>query len=98
MLELADYVTPSKDWDKYENERKQYYAIMKERNSYRDELARSFSEKNKNHEIEKAKKNNKFENPKINGYGEATSRYITTSTYERAMKMQEKEVAQFLRY
>lgn len=98
MLDLADYATPSKDWDKYENERKQYYAIMKERNKYRNELAISLFDKNKNREIENAEKNNKFENPKINGYGEATSRYITSSTYERAMKRQEKEVVQFLRY
>lgn len=32
----------------------------------------------------------------INGYGEATNRYIATSTYERAEKRRQKEIISFL--
>ena len=32
----------------------------------------------------------------VNGFGEATSRYITTGTYERALKRTEREVRGFL--
>lgn len=32
----------------------------------------------------------------INGYGEATKRYITTATYERAEKRRQKEIVSFL--
>lgn len=32
----------------------------------------------------------------INGYGEATKRYITSSTYERAEKRRQKEILSFI--
>lgn len=36
--------------------------------------------------------------PTVNGYGERTSRYITSGTYERAMKRQEKAVLRNMGY
>lgn len=40
--------------------------------------------------------NNTTKKPFINGYGEATNRYISTSTYERAEKRRQKEIISFL--
>jgi hypothetical protein len=45
-----------------------------------------------------AKEDNKKETKTfVNGYGEATNKYITSSTYERAEKRRLKEVVSFMR-
>lgn len=40
--------------------------------------------------------NNTTKKTFINGYGEATNKYIATSTYERAEKRRQKEIVSFL--
>lgn len=40
--------------------------------------------------------NNTTKKTFINGYGEATTKYISTSTYERAEKRRQKEIVSFL--
>ena len=40
-----------------------------------------------------AKRNPPIEKPFVNSYGEATDRYITSPSYERALKRQQRDVA-----
>ena len=56
------------------------------------------------YEMEKKERNERLENESskqetktfINGFGEATNKYITSSTYERAEKRRQKEIISFM--
>ena len=74
--------------EEYYKVQRQYNEIRRKHNTALNERARIQREK----ENRKTKENKTF----VNSYGEATGRYITSPTYERAMKRQEKEILNFL--
>ena len=43
-----------------------------------------------------AQRKTETKKPFINGFGEATKRYVTSTTYERAKKRQSKEIMKFI--
>lgn len=67
----------------------EYYAVKKQYDNVRDKKNKIL-DKLRAIEIKEGDSNRTF----VNGYGEATSRYITSSTYERQQKRLSKEVMQ----
>lgn len=92
MQEYVKYAIPSDTHD--ETKRQEYYKFQKqywkERNEYNDKLNQILEERNKtNNNLQK-------ELQKVNGYGEATSRNITSTTYERAIRRTQRDVEKWL--
>lgn len=87
MQELAQFAVPGANY----NERKasEYY----ETKSKRDDLRRKINEALDAEAKPVSSKPKKF----INGYGEATSREITSGTYERAQRRMQRDVENFLK-
>lgn len=65
---------------------KEYYVIIKERQSLESELRELLAEKYS------AKDKKEVQHTFVNSYGEATKRKITTDTYERTQRRIEKAV------
>lgn len=92
LKEYSKYAVPTDKEDKekrakYYEYRKQYSQKEKEYNNKLNEIL-----KEKNVGNEKLSK----EITKLNGYGEATNRNITSTTYERAIKRTQKDVEKWL--
>lgn len=92
LQEYAKYAVPS-DKENKENRQKYYEykkQFSKERQEYNDKLNQILEERNKtNNNLQK-------ELQKVNGYGEATNRNITSTTYERAIRRTQKDVEKWL--
>jgi len=87
LEEYAKYASPGKTYDEAKSE--QYYRYK----SKYEELRKKISEqKDKGREEIVATNSQK----KINGYGEATSREITSLTYKRLQKRLKKDVDSFV--
>lgn len=74
------------DLKSVQSAREEWYKLQKDANKIRDKI---------NEEEEKRRKKSTSKNTTktfVNSYGEATKRYITTSTYERARKRTERAV------
>lgn len=92
MQECSKYAVPSDKEDK-ENRQKYYEyrkQFTKERQEYNDKLNQILEERNK------ANNNLQKELQKVNGYGEATNRNITSTTYERAIRRTQRDVEKWL--
>lgn len=92
VAEYAKYALPTDKLD--EEKRQEYYRYLKEwreaRKKYNAELDRIAA-------LEKSTEQNTPETKKfINGYGEATDREITSSTYNRAQKRLSKQIYNFV--
>ena len=66
---------------------KEYYDVKREMNAKRNALNKALDEMAKTR-----KKPNSTRKTFVNGFGEATRREITSSTYERAQKRLQKEI------
>ena len=92
LQEYAKYAVPS-DKENKENRQKYYEyrkQFSKERQEYNDKLNQILEERNKtNNNLQK-------ELQKVNGYGEATNRNITSTTYERAIRRTQRDVEKWL--
>lgn len=84
MQELARYALPGQNYN--ESKAAEYYSVKNKRDELRRKINDSLAARVKNKQ--EPTKPKKF----VNGYGEATDKYIATSTYERAMRRQQKEV------
>lgn len=68
-----------------------YYDAQRERNELRERLNRLRDEKARSRQPQRASQRRR-----VNGYGEATSREITSGTYERAQRRQRRDVDNFM--
>lgn len=69
---------------------KEYYVLLKQRQDLEEELRVLFNKKSKiNRESMTEKQTTKTF---VNSFGEATKRYITTSTYENSCKKMQREI------
>lgn len=98
MDELAPYALPGCNEPDREAKMNEYYRIMNERNEYRDKLRAYFDKAIDDSEGAITRSDDAIRSlkPFANGFGEATDRYITCSTYERSQKRIEKEIASFM--
>lgn len=85
MVVLSKFALPTENYDEekaklYYETRKRFCEVRNKINDYLDEKAML----NKSKDVQ---------DTKINGYGEATNRYITSSTYERALKREQKNIS-----
>lgn len=92
MKQLAHYAMPGADYDRdmageYYDVKREYDTAKATERALRDELRRK-----KAAETPARKATQRF----VNGYGEATRRHITSGSYERAMRRQEREIRNFL--
>ena len=85
MEELAPYALPNHNHD--DAKQQEFYRVQKLYWIERDRLSAE-RKKNPQHYIPATK---------VNGYGEATHREITSSTYERAQSRLKKDVESFLK-
>lgn len=88
MAQMAQYATPGPNYDsskasKYYEIKRQYNELRSKINAKKDEEARNRPKQNTNSKY-------------VNGYGEATHRNITTSTYERAQRRLNREIDRWL--
>lgn len=67
---------------------KEYYDVQREMNSKRNELNKALDEMAKTRKSQTVQERKTF----VNGFGEATRREITSSTYKRAQKRLQKEI------
>lgn len=89
MREYAKYAMPGKDYDTGKSE--QYYRYKNEFNTARGQYNKQMdaeAEKVREARLKEPKEHKVF----VNGYGEATTRYITSQSYERAQKRLDKEI------
>lgn len=70
----------------------EYYAAQREYNAARKELNKLLDQRRAEQQKVEVPTQRTF----VNSYGEATTRYITTSTYERARKRAQQQVEDFL--
>lgn len=99
MAELAPYALPGCNEPDREANRNEYYRIMNERNEYREKLRACVDKAIDDSERAIKRSDDVIESvkPFVNGFDEATDRYITCSTYERSQKRLEKEIASFMK-
>ena len=92
LKEYSKYAVPTDKEDK--EKRTKYYEYRKQYSQKREEYINKLNEilKEKNVGNEKLSK----EITKLNGYGEATNRNITSTTYERAIRRTQKDVEKWL--
>ena len=92
LKEYSKYAVPTDKEDK--EKRAKYYEYRKQYSQKREEYNNKLNEilKEKNVVNEKLSK----EITKLNGYGEATNRNITSTTYERAIRRTQRDVEKWL--
>ena len=92
LKEYSKYAVPTDKEDK--EKRAKYYEYRKQYSQKQEEYNNKLNEilKEKNSGNEKLSK----EITKLNGYGEATNRNITSTTYERALKRTQRDVEKWL--
>ena len=85
MAELAPYASPSKysDTAEYISKKAEYYNVQEQYSNLKKISSASKSTANKEGTSSKT-------GTYVNSYGEATHRYITNQTYERAQKRSQK--------
>lgn len=76
--------TDSAGYKKWNENKQKIRELQKQKDDITDKIVKTKSEEN-------------ISKRKVNGYGEATSREITTGTYERAQKRTKKDVENFLK-
>lgn len=92
MEELArdmNRPSPNRSQEDWEAANRRYYAEQDKFRAARDRLFELQQESNER----EAKRNPPIKKPFVNSYGEATDRYITSPSYERAQRRLERDVA-----
>lgn len=84
MVEMARYATPGPNYD--DSKASKYYELQRQYNDLRSKINAKKDEEARNRP--KQNTNSKY----VNGYGEATHRNITSSTYERAQRRLNREI------
>lgn len=84
-----DMPSPNRSQEDWEAANRRYYAEQDKMRAARDRLFALQQESNERG----VKRNTPIEKPFVNSYGEATDRYITSPSYERALKRQQRDVA-----
>lgn len=73
--------------------RDEYYRVQKKYNEVRRKINAAQDERAK---IQRKREEKTNKRTFVNSYGEATNRYITSTTYERAVRRRERDVLNFL--
>ncbi len=89
---LSENYSVRMGWDGHEAQQAEYYELLHKAN----ELNHRAGELQAKRGEMKAKTETPEKKTFVNGFGEATTRYVTTATYERQQKRLGKQIASFL--